>query len=46
MHFISRRTALLGLAASAACGPAKAGLDGAGPIFSATGPDAERYGVA
>jgi len=46
MHIISRRAALLGLAASAACGPAKADLDGAGPIFSATGPDAERYGVA
>jgi CubicO group peptidase (beta-lactamase class C family) len=51
---VSRRAALAGLAAAAVCRSAFAGPlpetapadNGAGPVFSATGPDAERYGAA
>jgi hypothetical protein len=54
MHFVSRRAALLGLAASAACGPARAEPspgcptpgNGDGPTFSPSGPNAERWGFA
>ena len=48
-HFVSRRHALAGLAATCAAGvgligPASA--DAAGPTFSASGPDAQTYGAA
>ncbi|THD59017.1 MAG: class C beta-lactamase-related serine hydrolase [Bradyrhizobium sp.] len=51
---ISRRAALAGLAATAACGPAIAETiddgavtgNGAGPTFSPTGPNADLYGAA
>ena len=51
---ISRRAALAGFAASAASLPAAAGIvqncatdvDGGGPVFSPSGPDAKRYGAA
>jgi CubicO group peptidase (beta-lactamase class C family) len=52
---ISRRTVLAGFAAAAVCGPAVAGSDdrasskadaSAGPTFSPSGPNAERYGAA
>jgi CubicO group peptidase (beta-lactamase class C family) len=53
-HIISRREALAGLVATAACGPAIAETiadsaatgNGAGPTFSPTGPNAELYGAA
>jgi hypothetical protein len=53
---LTRRAALAGLAAAATCGvttdnraiaqPAVAAENGAGPVFSATGPNAELYGAA
>lgn len=50
---VSRRAALTGLAAAAACRPGIAGAescpaaaDGDGPVFSPSGPDAGRYGAA
>ena len=53
---LTRRTALAGLAAAATCGvakdrpaiaqPAATAENGAGPVFSATGPNAEFYGSA
>jgi CubicO group peptidase (beta-lactamase class C family) len=50
---VSRRAALAGLAASAICGSASSDATGermakpdAGPVFSPSGPDAERYGAA
>jgi CubicO group peptidase (beta-lactamase class C family) len=53
-HIVSRRVALLGVAASAICEPAVAGPNqgcptsgnGDGPVFSPSGPDAERWGLA
>jgi CubicO group peptidase (beta-lactamase class C family) len=53
-HILSRRAALAGLAATAACGPAIAETipdspatgNGADPAFSPSGPDAELYGAA
>lgn len=53
-HLISRRAALLGLAASAACKPVAAATAQScstpastdGPVFSPSGPDAERWGSA
>src|ERR1700692_472894 len=53
-HILSRRAALAGLAATAACGPATAETipdspatgNGADPVFSPSGPDAELYGAA
>jgi CubicO group peptidase (beta-lactamase class C family) len=53
-QIISRRAALAGLAATAAYSPAVAETiqsgatteNGVGPVFSASGPDAERYGAA
>ena len=47
---ISRRAALAGLAASVVGSAAPENADGAetetGPVFSPTGPEAERYGAA
>jgi CubicO group peptidase (beta-lactamase class C family) len=53
-HIISRRAALAGLVATAACGPAMAGTiadsaateNSADPVFAPSGPDAEHYGAA
>jgi CubicO group peptidase (beta-lactamase class C family) len=53
-QIVPRRTALTGLAAVAACGPAIAGTaprcataeHSDGPVFSPSGPDAVRYGAA
>jgi hypothetical protein len=53
-QIISRRAALASLAATAAYSPAVAETiqsgamteNGVGPVFSASGPDAERYGAA
>jgi CubicO group peptidase (beta-lactamase class C family) len=43
---MSRRAALAGLAASVVGGPVSAETADAGPVFSPSGPDAERYGAA
>jgi hypothetical protein len=53
-HTVSRRAALTGFAITAACGSVLAeqvsdstrGENGAGPIFSPLGPNAELYGAA
>jgi CubicO group peptidase (beta-lactamase class C family) len=52
-HTVSRRATLAGLVATAACGPAMtepmagsaATENGADPVFSPSGPDAEHYGA-
>jgi len=53
-QIVARRAVLAGLAAVAAYGPVTAGVtqscatveDGDGPVFSPSGPHAERYGAA
>ena len=48
-YILSRRAALAGLAATAISGSIPLGAaaeDSAGPVFSPSGPDAERYGAA